>query len=117
MKSIILMTLLFLSIVLLSCKKEEASSEFPFEAVVLGVNSDCGLFAVKFTGGLREVASLVGTTVGDSIYIAQNLPADLEIDGQKILLDIRLPEPDELSICTSMGPAYSWIYVKAAKKK
>jgi len=113
-----------LGVLLYSCQNDDANSEFndytssnfPYEAEVIGVNSDCGLYAIKITHGLSEVESIVGTTLNDGVYIAKNLPRELELEGQKIRLDIRMPNSNELSACTHMGPTYNWLFVIRAKK-
>jgi hypothetical protein len=72
---------------------------------------------VKILNGLSQVQSIIGSKVGDSIYIAENLQPELKIAGLKIMLDVRKPQNDELGACTTLGPAYYWIHVKRAEKK
>jgi hypothetical protein len=100
-----------------SCEKESSSDEYPFEAEVLGRNTDCGIYAVKILNGLSKVQSIVGSNISDSIYIAKNLPPELELAGFKIMLDVRKSQNDELGPCTAFGPAYNWLFVKGAEKK
>ncbi|ASO05443.1 hypothetical protein [Arenibacter algicola] len=111
-------SILFLfGVLMFSCEKESSSDEYSIEAEVLGRNTDCGIYAVKILNGLSQVQSIVGSKVGDSIYIAKNLPTELETAGLKILLDVRKPQNDELGPCTTLGPAYYWLFVKRAEKK
>lgn len=103
-------------LLLFSCEKEDSSEEHILEAEVLGRNADCGIFAVKILKGLKQVQSIIGSNVGDSIYIAKNLPPELEKVGIKVMLDVRKPHDDELGPCTAFGPAYHWLFVKSAEK-
>jgi len=100
-----------------SCEKNNNVNNYQFEAEVLGQNSDCGLFAIKFTDNLDKVMAIAETSVSGDIYIARNLPDDLQIQGQMIILNIRKPKASELTPCTALGPSYPWIYVTNAKLK
>jgi hypothetical protein len=104
-------------LLIISCEKDAFSAEYPYEAEVIGRNSDCGIYAVKILKGLSQVQTSIGSNIGDSIYIAKNLPTELETVGLKIMLDIRKPNDDELGPCTTFGPAYHWLFVKRAEKK
>jgi len=117
MKTRLLVVLIFIIFGLISCQKDESLKEYIIEAQVLGINSDCGIYAVKILEGLSQVISIVGPTVGDSIYIAKNLPKDMEIQGLNILIDIRSPKVEEITACTDRGPTYNWLYIKTAKRK
>lgn len=100
-----------------SCQKENNPSEFPYKAEVMGMNADCGVYQIRITEGQDEVESIVGQSVITSIYIANNLPDELKIDGLRIMLDLRKPENSELGVCTDMGPGYAWVFVTKAKKE
>jgi hypothetical protein len=117
MKAIFGICILLLSLLIITCHTDETSPEYLYEAEVVGLNSDCGLFAVKILKGLPSVKSIIGSTLGDSIYIAKNLPTDFEVTGLRIMLDIRKPLINELSPCTYLGPSYNWLFVKKAIKK
>lgn len=117
MKASLLLVLISLAIGIFSCQKEDPTPEYPIDAIVLGVNSDCGIYAIKILNGLKKVKTIVGPTVGDSIYIARNLPESLEIEGTIISLDVRAPKADELGVCRAMGPSYSWLFVERAVEK
>jgi hypothetical protein len=117
MKAKMKTSIFLLSFFLFSCHKDLGSPEYPYEAEVVGLNSDCGLFAVKILNGLSSVKSIVGSTVGDSVYIAKNLPSDYEQTGLRIMIDIRKPIANELSVCTTKGPTYNWLYIKRAIRK
>jgi hypothetical protein len=108
---------LLLGISIFSCQNDESSPQYPYEAEVIGLNSDCGEYAIKILKGLSEVKSIVGSTFGDSIYIAKNLPKELQTDGLNIILAIRVPESNELGLCFNMGPTYTWLYIIRATKK
>lgn len=45
---------------LVACGKEEKAKNYIFQAEVLGQNSDCGEFAVKFTTDIDKVSAVVG---------------------------------------------------------
>jgi hypothetical protein len=114
-------TNLFISILIIllfsNCHKENNDSNaFQFQAEVLGSNPDCGVFSIKFTSELDKVKMIVGSTTLDDIYIAKNLPIELQQSGIKIKLDIRKIQDSELGACTAMGPSYPWIYVIKAEK-
>ena len=107
----LILGLLFLGLIDFSCHKDNSSNDFPYEAKVVGLNSDCGIYQIKITQGLDKVKSIVGSSVCDSIYIAKNLPPELMTNGIGIKLDLRKPENSELGGCTAMGPGYTWIFV------
>lgn len=109
-----ILLILFLS----SCHKENNDpNAFQFQAEVLGSNPDCGVFSIKFISELDKVKMIVGSTTLDGVYIAKNLPTELQQSGLKIKLDVRKIQDSELGACTAMGPSYPWLYViKAAKE-
>ncbi len=109
-----IISLLFVGLVIYSCQEDSISSDYPYEAEVIGKNMDCGLYEIKITQGLESVKSIVGSTTSGSIYIAKNLPNELEVNGLKIKLDLRKPENNELGICTHLGPSYTWLFVTKA---
>ena len=74
-----------------SCKRNDLNKDYPFEAEVLGRNSDCGLFAIKFSDKLDKVREIADTYVLEDIYIAKNLPIELQTAGLIIILNIRKP--------------------------
>ncbi len=104
-------------LLLISCNKESSADEYSLEAEVLGRNTDCGIYAVKVLTRLSQVQTLVGSDGRDSIYIAKNLPPELETVGLRIILNVRKPHDDELGPCTTLGPAYHWLFVRKAHKK
>ena len=103
---------------LYSCQKDNVDSRYPFEAEVLGKNLDCGLYEIKITKGLEKVESIIDLpSPVKGIYIAKNLPKNLETPGVIIVLDLRKPKNNGLEACTDMGPSYPWVYVIRAKRK
>ena len=114
MKPFLVILILTTFMVFNSC---ERTVEYPFEAEVLGKNSDCGLYAIKFNGNLEQLHEIADTYILDDIYIAKNLPQNLQIDGMIIILNIRKLKNSELTECTTLGPSYPWIYVLNAKAK
>lgn len=101
-----------------SCQKENNDQlTFPFRAEVIGSNSDCGVFSIKFTAGLDSVQLITGQPTLEGMYIAKNLPVELQQPGLNILLDIRKIKDSELGVCTAMGPPFPWLYVIKAIKE
>lgn len=118
MKHLYLFISLIIGIVSISCEKNNNTvNEYPFEAEVIGKNSDCGLYAIKFTENLDQVYEIADSHILEDIYIAKNLPEELQIEGLSIVLNIRKIKDHELGACTCRGPSYPWIYVLSAKKK
>ncbi len=117
MKPSIIFIALAIVLTYFSCEKNDSTGDFPFQAEVLGRNTDCGIFAIKFIVELDKVVKIVGTSVSEGCYIAKNLPDDLQIPGLIIVLNLRKPAPSELTPCTAMGPSLNWIYVTKAKLK
>jgi hypothetical protein len=117
MKALIVILFLIVTMTYFSCDKSDNIKEYPFEATVLGNNLDCGLFAIKITNDLNKVVDIVGNSVSEGIYIAKNLPVELQTTGLVIILDIRKPNTSELGICTDRGPSYNWLYVTKARLK
>lgn len=109
--------LIFIGLINFSCYKDNSYTGFPYEAKVMGLNSDCDICQIKITQGLEKVKLIVGSGINDSIYIAKNLPNELITNGIIIKLDLRKPENSELGPCTAMGPSYPWIFVIKAIEK
>ena len=117
MKPFIASLFLILTITYFSCDKSDSLTEYPFEAEVLGINQDCGLTAIKITNDLDKLVDIVGNSVSPGIYIAKNLPVQLQTAGLVIILDVRKPNASELGACTFHGLSYNWLYVIKAKSK
>jgi hypothetical protein len=117
MKILIAFILLIVTVSNYSCDKNEVIKEYPYEAKVLGNNSDCGIFAIQITSGLDNAIGIVGNSVSEGIYIAKNLPVELQTVGLNIVLDIRKPKATELGACLYHGLTYNWLYVTKAKLK
>ena len=111
---IAILALLFLS----SCHKENNNQNtFLYRAEVIGSNSDCGVFSIRFTSELDKVKTIAGDSPVSGIYIAKNLPVELQQSGINIRLDIRKIQDSELGVCRDMGPSYPWLYVIKAVKE
>jgi len=117
MKPFILLILLTIGLTFSSCEKSSTESEFLFEAEVIGRNNDCGIYAIRFTKYNQKANEIAGTLFTQYVFIAKNLPVDLQVDGLSIILNIRRINYSEMTACTTMGPSYPWIYVLSAKKK
>lgn len=117
MKPLSAFLILIVTMTYFSCDKSDNLKEYPFEAEVLGNNSDCGLFAIKITNDLDKVIDIVGNSVSEGIYIAKNLPVELQTAGLVIKLDLRKLNASELGACTYRGPSYNCLYVTKAKLK
>lgn len=112
---------LFISILgflfLFSCKEDNNElNSLTYRAQVLGSNIDCGIYSIKFTSDLHKVKQIAGESP-EGIYIAKNLPYQLQQPGINIRLDIRSIQHDELGACTTLGPAYPWLFVIKAEKE
>jgi hypothetical protein len=117
MKPYILIAIISLGITLVTCEKNSVNQEYLFEAKVLARSDDCGLFAIQITNNIQQANEIAGTLFTEYAFIAKNLPANLQIDGLSIVLNIRRIQESELGVCTAMGPSYPWIYVLEARKK
>lgn len=101
--------------IFISCHKEDSSSNaLPFQAEVVGRNPDCGVFAIRFSSQITEVETISGEVSTSGIYIAGNLPKELQQEGIKIKLNIRKINASETGACTMMGITYPWVYVTKA---
>jgi len=74
MKPITLFITLAIVSTYFSCEKTNNIYDYQFEAEVLGRNTDCGLFAIKFTDNLDKVMAIAETSVSGDVYIAKNYP-------------------------------------------
>ena len=115
MKHLALILLFVLSISFYACDKNDTNQKFPFEAKVLARNTDCGLYAIQITKNLPKANVIAGTNSND-IFIAKNLPTNLQVEGLSINLNIRKIQDSELGVCTTRGPSYPWIYVLEAEE-
>jgi len=116
MKPLLFIIIIILGITLVSCENKNTSQEYPYEAEVLGKNMDCGIYAIKFTNNLDQIQKIADTDSPSAIYIAKNLPAELQVEGLIIELNVRKIQGTELGVCTTMGPGYPWIYILSARK-
>lgn len=117
MKTTQLLIGLFTIILSIACSHNQSDPEYSIEAIVLSNNADCGINAIKITKGLSAVEAITNSFSNDSIYIAKNLPEELQSAGLVISLEVRDIEDSELSACTHLGIAYPWLFVlKAAEK-
>jgi len=108
--------LTFILLVIASCDHSE-EKEFAYEAKVLGVNIDCGIYEIQFLSKLEEVKAKFGNSPVTGIYIGNNLPEELQEEDLIIQLNCRLPSSNEIGVCTHFGPTYPWVYIVNAKKK
>jgi len=67
MRPYLLILLVSLGITLVSCTDKNTNQEFLFEAEVLGLNSDCGLFAIQFTKNVQQANEICGTLYTESL--------------------------------------------------
>lgn len=101
--------------VFMSCHKEDSGTiSLPFQAEVIGRNRDCGVFAIRFISRAKEAENISGEISPDGIYIARNLPEELQHEGIKLRLNVRKIDASEIGACTTMGISYPWIYVTKA---
>lgn len=94
------------------------TTDFYFEAQVIGRNFDCNLYDIEILSHKDSVVNLITyASKGNNTYTSVNLPTELKKSGLKISLHLRNVLPEESFPCTAMGPAYPWIYVLEAKEK
>ncbi len=117
MKHLFRFILLTLTLSYLSCEKKNNDPIYPFDAEVLGINMDCGIYQIKFLDDLDKVTELCGSSVIEGIYIAGNLPDSLKTEGLKIKLNIGKPSSNQLGACTMMGPTLNWVWITNAIPK
>jgi len=116
MKKLAIFITLIIGLLVTSCERND-NPEYPFEAEVLGPNMDCGIYQIRIINDLDKAIEKVGISVVSGVYIAENLPVDLQKGGINIILDIREPKTSELGFCTAMGPSLTWLHVINAKLK
>lgn len=114
MKKLITIFILF-SFIFTSCSKNEIEiKEELFNATVIGEGLDCGnSYLIKFND---DVSGLPQNSF-DNIFYELNLPEDYKVEGKLIFVEFRLPENDELIVCTTLGLAYPQIYITKAESK
>jgi hypothetical protein len=117
MKPYFLIFIIFLAMMVVTCEENEINTEYQFEAKVLGMNSDCGFYAIQITKGIQQANEIAGTLYTEYTFIASNLPAKLQVEGLSIILNIRRIKDTEYGACTAIGVSYPWIYVQEAKEK
>ena len=75
-------------------------------AKVLGKGLDCGnSFLIQFD------ENVVGLPSPYKVYYEINLPEKYKIDNERISVKFRVPDNDEIMVCTMMGPTYPQIYI------
>jgi hypothetical protein len=115
MKTVQVIVIFTIVLGFISCERNYTDPIFPFKATVLGRNIDCGLYQIQFIDDIEEVIKLAGSSP-QNIYIAENLPDSLELEGIKIILNIRNPLGSEIGPCLTFGPSLTWVHVLEAKK-
>ncbi len=107
--------LALISLSMLSCENEV--NEYPYQAEVQFINSDCGVYQIKIIKGQEKVEKILGrSSVIKNVYVVGNLPEELQQDGIKIELDLRVPKEDEYIVCTTMEPSLPLIMIIKARK-
>jgi hypothetical protein len=117
MKKVFLLISLAFGLTYLSCEKNTEYQSKSIEAQVLNINSDCGVYQIRFLNNLDKVIELCGKSVIDGVYIAGNLPDSLKVEGLKIILNIQKPSSGQIGFCTTMGPSLNWVWIIYAKPK
>ena len=105
--------LVFSLLTLISCNKEDdVIYEVLPNARVVSVGIDCGdSYLIQFIDDFTELPQTINNT-----YYEINLPDEYKIDGIEIYVDYRMLEPDEALICTTLGPAYTVLYIISAQQ-
>ena len=113
MKLPFFLSLLIFAGILTSCendKQSEGTTDFQFEATVVGQGMDCGeTFIITLTSSIDSDIE-VGT------YYADHLNSEFKVPGLKIQLNGRAPNADETYACTTMGPGYPHLVVTGCQQ-
>jgi len=119
MKSILKIVVVLLFFFTISCNKETpGSSEYPYEATVLGLNSDCGNHLIMFKDKFAEINKIAGADSISSVYNASNLPSDYQIEGLQINLNIRkVDSSDQIGPCLAYHSTFPWIHITKIGKQ
>jgi hypothetical protein len=91
-----------------------------YKVKVLGRGIDCGdTYLVEFLCCKPEIAEYIGSTNSVSgssgIYYANNLPQQCKREGIVIDIKFRKTNPDEIQVCTTLGPGYNHIFIVEAE--
>ena len=86
-------------------KIEDIDNEY-VGATILGKGMDCGnSFLIGFD------ADVTGLPSPYKVYYEINLPEKYKINNERISVKFRVPNNNEIMVCTMMGPSYPQIYV------
>ena len=107
---------LFTILLLLASCNQPNDPVFPYEAIVKGINMDCGIPEIQFVSKIDEIEATFGTSPVRGTYIGKNLPNELVEENLHIILNCRVPKPSEMGFCSMMGPTYTWVYIIEAKE-
>ena len=103
--------LVSLSFLVISCDKNNPDDSTYVKATVLGKGLDCGnSFIIKFDEAVTGLPQNAENT-----FYEINLPEDYKVEGKEIMVEFRIPEPDEIMVCTTMGIAYPQIFITKVK--
>jgi hypothetical protein len=109
----------FLSSVLLalSCKKTQVQESLWVNAIVEETNDlNCGFPRLNFSEDSINVRAITGDKYHLS-FVSPGLPAELNMQGEKVKVLIRNLKPEETFICLTWGPNYPAIKIVSAKKR
>jgi hypothetical protein len=97
-----------LFVLIISCSKNSQDDLSAYAgATVLGKGTDCGnSFLIKFDDDVTGLPENF-----DHIFYEINLPDEYKIEGKKIKVLFREPEPNEMMACTTMGISYPEIFI------
>ena len=77
-----------------------------FNAIVIGKGLDCGnSFLIQFDNDVTGLPSPY------RVYYEINLPEKYKIKNERISVKFRVPNDDEIMVCTTMGAGYPHIYI------
>lgn len=100
--------ILFLFTILLYSCDDRDKNERVYNAIVLGKGMDCGeTYLIEFDNNVSELPE----NSFDNVYYAINLPEEYKIEGKEIYVEFRIPENDEIMVCTFLGPTFPQIYI------
>ena len=111
-----ILIILFFGFLLAGCKKDKqtnAGGDWFLIEVRNTSNLDCRVPEIIFLNRQQEAYQIIGDSKG--VYIATGLPKVLYPAGTQLYVSIQKPVMSDMIICTTMGPSYPQVQIKAVK--
>lgn len=100
----------------LSCNKTDEYTVWVNAVVEETKDMNCGFPRLNFSEDSIKVRRITGEKHHLS-FVSKGLPAELNMQGQKVKVLIRNLKPEETFICLTWGPNYPAIKIVSAKKR